>query len=105
MTTLVDRYLDDKNADEAIKNAITRGYGNLGAKKELLGLLRPGLLPSRVQPDLIDIRNTASHGRSKAGRRWDELTVEQAQTAIVIATEIVEAAHPLASLLQHPETP
>jgi hypothetical protein len=42
MTTLVDRYLDDKNADEAIKNAITRGYGVLGAKKELLGLLRPG---------------------------------------------------------------
>jgi len=100
MTTLIDKYLDDTNADEAVRKAMTRGYGNLGAKKELLGILRPGLLPTRVQTDLVDKRNTASHGRSKAGHGWDEITFEQAQTAVEIATEIVESAHPLVSLLR-----
>ena len=101
MTTLVDKYLDDANADEAVRKAFTRGWGNLGAKKELLGIVRPGLLSAvpSVQTDLIDLRNTASHGRSKAGRGWDEITFEQAQKAVEIATTIVELAHSLASLL------
>jgi HEPN domain-containing protein len=92
MTTLIDKYLDDTNAQEPVRDALARGYNNLGAKKELLKLLRPGLLSARVQPDLIDKRNTASHG-------GDQITFEQAQTAVEIATEIVESAHPLASLL------
>jgi len=70
-------------------------------KKELLSILRPGLMSGvpTVQADLIDLRNTASHGRSKAGRRWDDITFEQALTAVEIASSIVELAHPLASLL------
>lgn len=101
MTVLIDEYLDDTNADEAVGQAFARGWGNLGAKKELLGILRPGLLSAvpTVQTDLIDLRNTASHGRSKAGRRWDDITLEQAQTAVEIASAIVELAHPLAGLL------
>jgi hypothetical protein len=101
MTTLIDMHLDDTNADEAIGRAFARGWGNLGAKKELLGILRPGLLSGvpTVQADLIDLRNTASHGRSRAGRRWDEITFEQAETAVEIASAIVELAHPLADLL------
>jgi hypothetical protein len=99
MTTLIDKHLDDTNADEGVRNAIARGYRNLGAKKTLVGLLRPGLLSDRVQPDLIDKRDTAIHGRSKAGHGWDEVTFEQAHTAVDLATEIVELAHPLAELL------
>jgi hypothetical protein len=92
MTTLIDKYLDDTSTDEAVRKAVTNAYGNLGAKKAALGLLRPGLLPARVQPDLIEKRNTASHG-------GDQITFEQALTAVEIATEIVESAHPIASLL------
>jgi hypothetical protein len=101
MTVLIDEHLDDTNAGEAVGKAFVRGWGNLGAKKELLGILRPGMLSGvpTVQADLIDLRNTASHGRSKAGRRWDEITFEQAQKAVEIASSIVELAHPLASLL------
>jgi hypothetical protein len=103
MTTLIDKHLNDTNADEAVRKAIARGYRNLGAKKTLLGFLRPGLLSARVQPDLIDKRDTAIHGRSRAGHGWDEVTFEQAQIAVEIATEIVEAAHPLASLSRQPD--
>ena len=93
MTTLIDNYLDDTNiADEAVRQALTKGYNNLGAKNALLKLLRPHLLPSRVQPDLIDKRNAASHG-------GDQITFEEAETAVEIAAQIVESAHPLASLL------
>jgi hypothetical protein len=93
MTTLIDKYLDHTNvAQEPVRQALARGYNNLGAKKELLKILRPGLLSTRVQPDLIDKRNTASHGD-------DQITFEQAQVAVEIATEIVESAHPLAGLL------
>ena len=99
MTALIDKHLDDTNADEGVRKGIVKGYRNLGAKKSLLALLRPGLLSDRVQPDLIDKRDTAIHGRSKAGHGWDEVTFDQAQTAVEIATEIVESAHPLASLL------
>ena len=99
MTTLIDKHLDDTNADAGVRKGIVKGYRNLGAKKSLLALLRPGLLSDRVQPDLIDKRDTAIHGRSKAGHGWDKVTFDQAQTAVEIATEIVESAHPLASLL------
>jgi len=99
MTALIDKHLDDTNADEGVRKGIVKGYRNLWAKKSLLALLRPGLLSDRVQPDLIDKRDTAIHGRNKAGQGWDEVTFEQAQTAVEIATDIVESAHPLASLL------
>jgi hypothetical protein len=99
MAALIDKHLDDTNADEGVRKGIVKGYRNLGAKRSLLALLRPGLLSDRVQPDLIDKRDTAIHGRSKAGHGWDEVTSEQAQTALEIATDIVELAHPLASLL------
>ncbi|BBX97036.1 hypothetical protein MLAC_23300 [Mycobacterium lacus] len=99
MTTLIDKYLDDTHVtDSAVRSAFGR-FNNLVAKQEVLKLLRPGLLPERTRPDLIDLRNTAIHGRSREGHGWDEVTFEQAQTALEIATEIIEAAHPLASLL------
>lgn len=99
MTTLIDTYLDDVGADEGTRAAITRGYGNLGAKRELLSIFRPNLLSTRVQPDLIEKRNTAIHGRTKAGHSWEDITFEQAQTVVEIATEIVKLAHPLTRLL------
>jgi hypothetical protein len=99
MTTLIDKYLDDVHvSDSAVKSAFGR-FNNLVAKQEVLKLLRPGLLPERTRPDLIDLRNTASHGRGKAGRGWDDITFQQAQAAVEIATAIVELAHPLGSLL------
>jgi len=104
MTTLIDKHLDDMSADEGIRKAIVKGWSNLGAKRTLVGFLRPGLLSDRVQPDLIDKRDTAIHGRSKAGHGWDEVTFEQAQTAVELATEILEAAHPLTSLLPGTQT-
>lgn len=99
MTALIDQYLDDTAVtDEAVRAAFGR-FNNLVAKQEVLKLLRRGLLPERTRPDLIDVRNTAIHGRGAAGRGWDEVTLEQAEKALEIATEIVEAAHPLTSLL------
>lgn len=92
MTTLVDSYLDGANAQEPLREAIAGAFSNLGAKSALLKTLRPGLLPQRVQPDLIDKRNAASHG-------GDQITFEEARSAIEVATKIVEAAHPLAGLL------
>lgn len=99
MTTLIDQYLDDAGvADQAIRDSFGR-FNNLIAKQEVLKLLRRGVLPERTRPDLIDLRNTAIHGRSRAGQGLDEVTLEQAQNAVDIATEIVEAAHPLAEFL------
>jgi hypothetical protein len=92
MTTLVDKYLDDANTQEPLRTAITRGYNNLGSKNALLKLFQPGLMPQQTQPDLIDKRNTASHG-------GDEITVDEAIKAIETASAIVDAAHPLADLL------
>jgi len=99
MTALIDKYLDDaKVSDSAVRSAFGR-FNNLVAKQEVLKLLRPGLLPARTRPDLIDLRNMASHGSRKAGRGWEDISIEQAQTAVEIASTIVELAHPIASLL------
>jgi len=91
MTTLIDQYLDAANAQEPVRLAFAK-FNNLGRKRDLLKVLSPGLLPARVQPDLIEMRNTASHGGV-------EITFDQALTTVEIATEIVGAARPLASLL------
>lgn len=99
MAILVDKYLGDARADDAVKKAITESYDNLGAMTRLLGWLRPKLLPAAVQSDLIQKRNMAIHGRSKSGKRWDEITAKEARKAVEIATQIVESAHPLAMLL------
>lgn len=101
MAELVDQYLDDVNAEEALRLAITRGYTNLGARYELLKLLRPGLMPEDTKPNLILKRNTASHGSG------DRVTVDEAIKAIDIATTIVNAAHSLDDLLgvTPPSTP
>lgn len=98
MTALVDEYLADANALEPLRTAIAKGYNNLGAKHALFKLLRPGLLPQQTQPDLIDKRNTASHG-------GDQITVDEAIEAIQIATTIVDAAHSLDDLLGVTPTP
>lgn len=99
MTTLIDKYLDDTQVtDPGVRTAFGR-FNNLVAKQEVLKFLRGGLLPERTRPDLIDLRNTAIHGLGRAGNGWEEVTLPQAQTAVEIATAIVEAAHPLASLL------
>jgi hypothetical protein len=95
MTALIDKYLDDANALEPLRKALARSSTNLGGKHQLLRLLRPGLLSDRVQTDLIDKRNGASH-------RGEQYTWEQAQAALDIATAIVESANPLASLLPTP---
>jgi hypothetical protein len=92
MTALIDKYLDDANALEPLRKALARSSTNLGGKHQLLRLLRPGLLSDRVQTDLIDKRNGASH-------RGEQYTWEEAQAALDIATAIVESAYPLASLL------
>jgi hypothetical protein len=92
MTALIDKYLDDANALEPVRKALARSSMNLGGKKEVLNLLRPGLLHNRVQNDLINKRNGASH----RGEQYDE---DETQAALDIATAIVESAYPLASLL------
>jgi hypothetical protein len=92
MTALIDKYLGEADTQEAVRKAIAGGFSNLGAKNALLKILLPGLLPERVQPDLIEKRNTAGHGGG-------QITVEEAMRAIEIATEIIESAHPLDRLL------
>lgn len=92
MTTLIDRFLDDANALEPLRKALARSSTNLGGKKAVLNLLRPGLVPQRVQDDLINKRNGASHH----GKEYSE---QEAQAAVDIATVIVESAYPLDSLL------
>ncbi|MGE2737873.1 hypothetical protein [Mycolicibacterium vaccae] len=98
MTTLIIKYLDDKHiSDRAARRAFDR-FNNLVAQQEVLKLLRPGLLPQRTRPDLIELRNTAIHGRGAAGG-WEDVSVEQARKALEVATLIVDAAHPLAQFL------
>ena len=57
----------------------------------VLNLFRPGLVPQRVQDDLINKRNGASHH----GKEYSE---QEAQAAVDIATVIVESAVPTDSL-------
>jgi hypothetical protein len=99
MTLLVDRHLDDTNTDEAVKKAIAESYDNLGAMNDLLMSFNPELLPPNVKPDLIALRNIAIHGRNRSGKRWDQITVDEAIKAFQTAAAIVDAAHPLADLL------
>jgi hypothetical protein len=99
MNVLVGRCLDEANTEEAVKKAMTDRYDSLGAMNDLLGSLKPDLLSPHVNTDLISKRNIAIHGRSRSGRRWDEITVDEAIKAIETAAAIVDAAHPLADLL------
>ena len=99
MTLLVDRCLDDANTEEAVKKAITERYDSLGAMDDLLSSLKPDLLSPNVKTDLIALRNIAIHGRNRSGKRWDEITIDEAIKAIQTAAAVVDAAHPLADLL------
>jgi hypothetical protein len=72
-------------------------YGALEGRGALLRRLRPGVLSDQLQRDLIEPRNHATHG----GR---EFTDAEAQTAVDMATSIVEEAHPLATLLPGAQT-
>jgi hypothetical protein len=92
MTTLIDKYLATANTDESVRTALRKRFRALEGRTELLKNLRSGLLPPRLQRDLIDPRNDATHG-------GHSLTDEQAQTAVDMAVDIVEEAYPLASLL------
>lgn len=99
MTLLVDRHLDDTNTDEAVKKAITERYDSLGAMNDLLRSFKPELLSPNVQTDLIALRNIAIHGRNRSGKRWDQITIDEAIKAFHTAAAIVDAARPLADLL------
>ena len=99
MTLLVDRYLDEADIDEAVKKAITKRFDNLGTMNDLLTSMKPGLLSPDVPTDLIAKRNIAIHGRNRSGKRWDEITVDEAIKAFQTAAAIVDAAHPLDDLL------
>jgi hypothetical protein len=92
MTALIDKYLDDASVLEPVRKALARSSQNLGGKKTVLNLLRPGLLHPRVQEDLINKCNGASH----RGEEYDE---DDAEAALDIATATVESAYPLASYL------
>jgi HEPN domain-containing protein len=92
MGALIDKHLDDTNAGESVKKALSKRYRALEGNTELLRLLRPGLLPEQITDELIKPRNTAGHG-------GDSLTFEQAQKAVEIAREVVEHAYPLANFV------
>ena len=91
MTTLIDKYFATADTDEIVRTALVDRYQALEGRTELLKRLRPGLLSNRLQRHLIEPRNDATHG-------GHSLTFEQAQTAVDMATDIVQEAHPLASL-------
>lgn len=92
LTALVNQDFDDKSVDPVLRRVLFGNSASLGRKKELLQALRPGVVPSTFQKQLIDTRNNASHGGSSP-------TLEEALRAVELATEIVEAAHPLSRLL------
>jgi len=92
MTTLIDKYLDDASVLEPLRKALARSSNNLGGKKAVLNLLRPDLLHERLQENLINKRNKASH----EGKHY---SWEEAEAAVDIATAVVESAYPLASYL------
>ena len=58
----------------------------------MLKLLRPDLSHERLQENLINKRNKASH----EGKHY---SWEEAEAAVDIATAVVESAYPLASYL------
>jgi hypothetical protein len=92
MTTLIDKCLATANTDEVVRTALVDRYRALEGRTDLLKRLRSGLLSKRLQSDLIEPRNHATHkGRS--------LTDAQAQTAVDMAIDIVREAYPPASLL------
>jgi hypothetical protein len=92
LTTLIDRYLISANTDERVRKALTKRYTGLEGRTALVRRLLPGLLSDQLQRDLIDPRNLATHG-------GHSFTDAAAQTAVDLATVIVEEAQPLASLL------
>jgi hypothetical protein len=92
MTTLIDKCLATANTDESVRNALLERYTALGGRASLLRRLRSDLLSAQLQRDLIEPRNLATHG-------GHSLTDAQAQTAVDMATDIVEEAYPIASLL------
>jgi hypothetical protein len=92
MTTLIDKYLATSNTDEVVRTALMKRYSALEGRAALLRRLRSEVLSAQLQRDLIEPRNRATHG-------GHSLTDEQAQTAVDMAVDIVEEAHPLASLL------
>jgi hypothetical protein len=92
MTTLIDRYLVAANIDEPVRKALAERYRALEGRAALLRRLRPGVLSDQLKRDLIEPRNHATHG----GR---EFTDDEALTAVAMATDIVDKAHPLADLL------
>jgi hypothetical protein len=92
MTTLIDNYLATSNTDEIVRTALVERYRALEGRATLLRRLCSGLLSDQLQRDLIQPRNRATHG-------GHSLTDAQAKTAVDMAIDIVEAAHPLASLL------
>jgi hypothetical protein len=91
MTTLIDKYLATANTDELVRTALTERYKALEGRTQLLKRLRSEL-PKRLQHDLIEPRNDATH----AGY---PLTDAQARTAVDMAVDVVAAAYPLSSLL------
>ncbi|SUA14290.1 Uncharacterised protein [Mycolicibacterium aichiense] len=92
MTKLIDNYLATANTTDIVKKALDARYRALEGRARLLRDLRKGLLSHRLDEDLIKPRNYATH-------RGHALTDEQAQTAVDMATAVVEEAYPLASLL------
>jgi hypothetical protein len=92
MATLIEKYLATANTDELVKKALDARYRALEGRTQLLRDLRKGLLSNRLDEDLIKPRNRATH-------RGHSLTDKQAQTAVDMATGIVEVAYPLASFL------
>ncbi|BBZ28101.1 hypothetical protein MMAD_23960 [Mycolicibacterium madagascariense] len=98
MTALIDESLNDAGTDERVRKALTDRYGALEGRQKLLRLLSPDILSAQLQRDLIEPRNRATH----AGR---EFTDAQAAAAVSMATSIVEAARPLAGLLDPGSAP
>jgi len=92
MTTLIDKHLATANTDETVRTALVDRYRALEGRTDLLKRLRSEVLSNRLQRDLIEPRNRATHG-------GHSLTDEQARTAVDMAIEIVQEAHPLTSLL------
>ena len=92
MATLIDEYLATSNTDEIVRTALAKKYKSLENRSDLLKNMRSGLLSPQLRNDLINPRNAAAHV-------GELLTDEEAQKAVNMAISVVEAAHPLASLL------